>query len=508
MLAYIVRRLLLMIPTLLGVLAITFAIVRVRGASLFEEMQASASLDSEAGSRDASNQVTRVSAYLVRFKETGNDLPALLNFRGFATKESVAADIRWAYGLSGSIIASDAFEAQANMYLNGRPWLEPLRAIIADDAYADIHAPAIEFFTICAFDPIRSEEANSRDPIVVAGLRERSLLNKQLEGISVQYQADLQTGITVQDSAEVLQEQRQAVLDLYETHAARWQQTTYDKSLGIVLNTGFVDFFSRLFTGRLYSETRQENVFVLIGNAWYITFGLNITAIILAWGISIPLGIRGARKAGSLEDTTTTNGLFVLWSMPSFFLGTLILVHLCTNTVADDGSIQPAWFPDTAIPSSRDTLFMPTIDYIGLLIWSSLMPLLVLSYNSFTAMSRYMRGNMLDNLHAPFARTARAKGCSEDRVVYRHVLPNSMLTMITLGSGLLAELFGGFVVVEMLWSIPGLGTLLLEGATNNDIPLVMGSTLISVVLLLVSILIADLLYAVVDPRIRSRYAGS
>ena len=210
--------------------------------------------DGKQSSRDASNQVTRVSAYLVRFKETGNDLPALLNLRGFATKESVAADIRWAYGLAGPIVASDAFEAQANMYLTGRQWLEPLQAIIADDAYADIHAPAIEFFTVCAFDPIRSEEAHSRDPEVIAGLRARSLLNKQLEGISVAYQADLVQGITVQDDPTVLQAQRQAVAELYAAHADRWRQTTYDRSLGHILETGFIDFFSRLFTGRLYSE--------------------------------------------------------------------------------------------------------------------------------------------------------------------------------------------------------------------------------------------------------------
>jgi len=116
-----------------------------------------------------------------------------------------------------------------------------------------------------------------------------------------------------------------------------------------------------------------------------------------------------------------------------------------------------------------------------------------------------MRANVLEQLNADYVRTARAKGCDEDRIVYRHVTRNSMVTMITLGSGLLSELFGGFVIVEWIFSINGLGSLLIDAALQRDAPLVMGSTLISVVLLLVGILVADICYALVDPRMRSRY---
>jgi len=132
--------------------------------------------------------------------------------------------------------------------------------------------------------------------------------------------------------------------------------------------------------------------------------------------------------------------------------------------------------------------------------------MLVLCYASFTALSRYMRANLLEQFNADYARTARAKGCSEDQVVYRHCLRNSLITMITLGGGLLGELFSGALIVELLFSIPGLGLLLLEAAKANDAPLVMGSTVISVSLLLIGILLADICYALVDPRVRSRYA--
>ena len=155
--------------------------------------------------------------------------------------------------------------------------------------------------------------------------------------------------------------------------------------------------------------------------------------------------------------------------------------------------------PDNAI-------WLNGLELMGQVAWHWFLPLVTLSYASFTALSRYMRGNVLDQLHADYITTARAKGASDNRAVYQHAVPNSMVTMITLGSTLLTELFGGFLIVEFIFSIDGLGTLLYQAALNNDIPLMMGSTVVTVVLLLVSILIADILYAVADPRIRSRYA--
>jgi peptide/nickel transport system permease protein len=232
-----------------------------------------------------------------------------------------------------------------------------------------------------------------------------------------------------------------------------------------------------------------------------VTLWINLIAVVLAWAGSIPLGIRSARRQGSLEDRVTTNSLFLLWSLPSFFVGALLLHHFCTDGVTFD----KAPFPNQRL-SSPDSLWLGIFSYMGDLIWHGFLPMVVLSYASFTALSRYMRANLMEQLGADYARTAFAKGCSEDRVVYRHCLRNSLITMITLGSGLLGELFSGALIVEMLFSIPGLGLLMLEGAKAYDAPLVMGSTVISVGLLLLGILVADICYALVDPRVRSRYA--
>ncbi|HEX3135675.1 MAG TPA: ABC transporter permease, partial [Planctomycetota bacterium] len=199
-------------------------------------------------------------------------------------------------------------------------------------------------------------------------------------------------------------------------------------------------------------------------------------------------------------DQVTTSGLFLAWSLPGMFLGTLLLFHFCTDTAA-----SKALFPNRGL-SSKNSLWIPTKQYLLDLLWHAFLPLVVLSYSSFTALSRYMRANLLEQLDADYVRTARAKGCTDDTVVYGHASRNSLITMITLGSGLLADLFSGALIVELIFSISGLGWLMLEAAVERDAPLLMGSTVISVSLLLIGILIADLLYAVADPRIRSRYA--
>jgi peptide/nickel transport system permease protein len=149
---------------------------------------------------------------------------------------------------------------------------------------------------------------------------------------------------------------------------------------------------------------------------------------------------------------------------------------------------------------------MPTTTYLLDLLWHAALPLVTLTYASFVALSRYLRADLIEQLHGDYIRTARAKGGDDDRVVYRHALPNSTLTLITLSSGLLAELFSGALLVELIFSINGLGRLLLDAALQQDAPLIMGATVVQVGLLLIGILIADLCYGLADPRIRSRYA--
>jgi peptide/nickel transport system permease protein len=307
-----------------------------------------------------------------------------------------------------------------------------------------------------------------------------------------------ETGFIVDDP--LAETKRQKLLSIVDDPANAAVFSQDGRWSAIALRTGFSDFIRRLATGDLYSETRKEYVFTVIADRWGVTFWLNLLSIVIAWAVAVPLGIRSARREGTLEDRGTTNVLFLLWSLPAFFVGTLFLHHLCTAS----GGAKP-WFPNAGL-SSDGSEWLSTPAYLLDLAWHGFLPLLTLSYASFVSLSRYLRGNLLEQINADYVRTARAKGADDDRLVYRHAFRNSSLTLITLTSGLLASLFGGVLIVELIFSIPGLGSLLLDAAKQQDAPLIMGSTVISVGLLLVGILVADLLYAVVDPRIRGRFA--
>jgi peptide/nickel transport system permease protein len=134
-------------------------------------------------------------------------------------------------------------------------------------------------------------------------------------------------------------------------------------------------------------------------------------------------------------------------------------------------------------------------------IWHLILPITCMTYYTFAALSRYMRSSMLEVIRQDFIRTARAKGVSERLVVYRHALRNSLIPIVTLMADLLPALIGGSIVVETIFSIPGMGQLSYEAVLNRDYPLIMSIFTLSAFLTLIGILIADFLYTVVDPRI-------
>jgi len=481
--AYILRRLLLMIPTFIGILVINFAILRMNGQSLTSQMRTEVSgkggegLKVQAASRNVEN-------YIDRFRRAGNDLPALINVRGWMTKAEVVHDLT-AAAPDGPLAAADRSDVRTSLWLAGHFAVEPLYEVLNDPALGRLVPAASVAFAYCAYTSVDLAYAKTISP--------------QRLG-EIQAQNDLLRTNRIEDASDPLASvKRQALLHYYEQDPGRWQHTPARQWRALVLETGFVDFTVKLFTGNLWSESRQEYAFTIIGQRWYISFGLNFISIILAWLVSIPLGIRSARRINTLEDKVTTNSLFLLWSLPTFFVGTLLLHLLCT-----DSASHQHLFPNRGL-SSPDAVWFSTPRYLLDLAWHAALPLLVLTYSSFTSLSRYMRGNLLDQLQSDYIRTARAKGCSEDQVVYGHAVRNSLLTMVTLAGGLLSDLFGGFVIVEFIFSIQGLGSLTLDAALQFDAPLMMASTIISVVLLLFGMLLADILYAFVDPRLRGQY---
>jgi peptide/nickel transport system permease protein len=224
-----------------------------------------------------------------------------------------------------------------------------------------------------------------------------------------------------------------------------------------------------------------------------VSIKLSGISLFLAYLVSIPLGIYSSTHQYSLGDKCATVALFALYSLPNFWIATLAIVYLGGG---DFWNVFPV-FGLQSIGSEN----WPLWDRIADEAWHLVLPITCMTYYTFAALSRYMRASMLEVIRQDFIRTARAKGLSERLVVYRHALRNSLIPIVTLMADLLPALIGGSIVVETIFSIPGMGQLSFEAVLNRDYPLIMAIFTLSALLTLVGILLADLLYTIVDPRI-------
>lgn len=233
-------------------------------------------------------------------------------------------------------------------------------------------------------------------------------------------------------------------------------------------------------------------VLYLIGSYAFNTILLGIGAALFAWVFAIPIGIYAARNQYTAGDKFWTTFSFLGVSIPNFFLA-LVLLYL----VVKFGIPLPVGGA-TSIDYDTFTFWGKVWDRIRHLI----LPVVVLGTGSMAGLMRYMRSNLLDALHQDYTRTARAKGLRERIVVYKHAVRNAVNPLITMFGFELGSLLGGAALTERVTSYPGLGRLILQAIRGNDYYLVMGSLLIGSTMLVVGNLIADVLLAVSDPRIR------
>src|SRR5256712_3772644 len=217
-------------------------------------------------------------------------------------------------------------------------------------------------------------------------------------------------------------------------------------------------------------------------------------SLLFVYLIPIPLGIHSATHPYSLSDRLTTILLFGLYSLPNFWIATMAIVYLGGG---DFWNVFPVY--GLASPNAANWPWWQRLEDE---IWHLVLPITCLTYYTLAVLSRYMRVGMIEVIRQDFIRTARAKGLGERIIVYRHALRNSLIPIVTLMADLLPALIGGSIVVETLFSIPGMGSLSYEAVYTRDYPLLMGIFTLSAFLTLLGILLADLLYTLVDPRIR------
>jgi peptide/nickel transport system permease protein len=223
-----------------------------------------------------------------------------------------------------------------------------------------------------------------------------------------------------------------------------------------------------------------------------VTLSLNIIALIIEFGLAIPIGILAAVHRDTLLDRGITIFVFLGFAVPTFWLA-LLLMYLF--------GVRLAWLPISGLHSLGSEGFS-SLHWFWDLAKHLLLPISVATFGSLAGLSRYMRANMLEVIRQDYITTARAKGLSERAVIYRHALRNALLPVVTLLGFSLPGLIGGSVIFETIFAIPGMGQLFYMGVMARDYPLVMGILVIGAGLTLVGNLLADVGYALADPRIR------
>jgi len=240
-----------------------------------------------------------------------------------------------------------------------------------------------------------------------------------------------------------------------------------------------------------YSFFYHVPVSSLIAGRLANTFILALASLLFTWLVALPLGIWAAVRRNEWSDRILSLSSFIFLSIPSFFLAMILLYLASQGGLLPLGGIRSANFDELS-------LFGQGLDLLKHL----LIPTVVISLASIAALQRIMRGNMLEVLRQQYILTARAKGLPEERVIYRHALRNAINPLITLFGYELSGLLGGAALTEIICSWPGLGSLMLTAVRAKDIYLVMSSMLMGGILLLIGNLIADILLAWSDPRIR------
>jgi peptide/nickel transport system permease protein len=208
------------------------------------------------------------------------------------------------------------------------------------------------------------------------------------------------------------------------------------------------------------------------------------SAYLAAVAVAIPIGVLSAVKQYSLFDQVATTCAFIGFSLPTFFTGVLLIVLF---------SVRLHWLPFIYNVQVRDPVGM---------LKQAIMPVSVLALFQAAALMRFVRSSVLDHVGQDYVRTARAKGVPEGRVVRRHVLRNGLIPVVTLLALGLPAVFTGAVITEQIFRVPGIGSLLIASIQNSDTPVVMAITFVYSILVVLFNLVADVLYGLLDPRIR------
>jgi peptide/nickel transport system permease protein len=480
---YILRRLLLMIPTFFGISLLIFLVLNLAPGRPGKQTESADVVSNARG------EATTESYKL--FREQFNlDKPILFNTRFALTAQELRGDLE----VAGQVVPapiSRRMELQEQLEDLGNYAVPQLLQVMLDadrEGQPALRDTAAYFLRLNAprrlirpYDPAPPPEVRAFNDAVSAERGRLARLRYAFEAPEAEKRAVL------------LGWQR-----WYEEVHERFQYSAGQKLRILFLDTRFATYWGNLIRldFGVSIATREPVLSTLVSKLRY-SLSLSVLSLLLAYAISIPLGILSAVRRGTSSDRALTTVLFMLYSLPSFFVATLLLY------LVSEGSNWAAlrWFPTGGFqsPGFED---MTSLGKLVDLAWHLVLPLACLTYGSLAALSRYMRTGLLEVIQSDYIRTARAKGLPESIVIGKHALRNGLLPILTLLSELLPAVLGGSVIIEYIFGIPGIGQWTIESIYQRDYNVIMGVQLLTTILVLFGILLSDIGYALVDPRIR------
>jgi len=507
---YLLRRLLLMIPTIIGMTLLVFVLIAASPGGVGAALNVSGGGQMESGTSKAQQQAYLEDRY-------GLDAPIIVQYvRWLGRVSPVKFGERDLIAPTGEVVRSPR---QIKAPMAWRRFVDSIpdanaEAYAFDEGASDAEKSRAYRLASQAYTRVRAEYVLSRagyEQAMGEGLRAVGLRRYANRDGTMKSSTPRSAIDRVADDSE----QGPIVQAAFDDAMARYVeaitvrgelQAVFDarpfRPAGVPLIPGMLS----VATPDLgMSFARGRPVTTLIGDALPVTLLLNLVAIPIIYFIAVPSGMLAATRRGGLFDVLS-GGLYVaLWSIPIVWACVLMLGFLANKEtglgwfpVAGLNSVEGremTWLPSTAPDGTRVHGFV--LDTL----WHMCLPVAALSYTGFAVLSKQTRAAMLDNFSADYVRTAKAKGVRSRDIVLRHVFRNSLLPIITMFVSIFPAMLGGSVVVERVFSVPGMGNLVIEAIFLRDREVLLANALIIGLVNMFALLLADILYAMADPRV-------
>ncbi|MBX7224642.1 MAG: ABC transporter permease [Chitinophagales bacterium] len=468
MFQYIIKRVLIFIPTLLVISLLTFMLsVSVPGDPV--ELMISGG-NSDNG--QSANKIANEQAYIEKRTQLGLDLPVFY----FSLGSKATSDTL--YRIPKKMHKKNL----ARLCYNYGNWsnVERYYALCRQLELDCLNVPA--------------DSANVESRISIKDNLFKLFINAD-KGVIDTSMANIEKGILSAPSLNVLQPKFKELKDAFVK--LEQEKNLVNRFIPDFKWYGFNNQYHRWITkfikgdfGISYQDGRPVKSVLWDAIQW--TLMLSIFSLILTYLLSIPLGINSARYRGTTKDQVITTILFILYSLPSFWIATMLIMFF-------GGGDYFNFFPGFGVGDV--TPHTPFFEKLGIRAEHLFLPMICYTYGSLAFISRQMRAATINSLSQDYVRTARAKGLNEKVVVWKHAFRNSLLPIITLFANIFPLAISGSIVLEQIFSIPGMGKIAIEAIYRRNYPIIFSVVMFSAILTLVGNLVSDILYAVVDPRI-------